>query len=236
MNQEKIGNFIRECRKEKKLTQYELALKLGVTEKSVSNWENGRNMPDMSLFKPLCDELDISLNDFLSGERVTEKEYQEKLEENIVKTLDYSSQKIKNRNNVLGLLFLVFGVLTAITAVAIFPSESSWGAIYSVLGAIISLIGVSKFTKHFSYGKRILCNYGYFVLFILVLIGIDYIGVVNIEQAPRFSLVKVSGNNVMYYDTPFYDVVRCNVGKENETFTVIKNQKYDKDNINKYCK
>ena len=74
------------------------------------------------------------------------------------------------------------------------------------------------------------------LLFILALIGIDYIGVVNIEQAPRFSLVKVSGNNVMYYDTPFYDVVRCNVGKENETFTVIKNQKYDKDNIDLYCK
>ena len=47
---------------------------------------------------------------------------------------------------------------------------------------------------------------------------IDYIGVVNIHQAPRFSLVKVSGEHVIYYDTPFYDVVRCNVNKDNETF------------------
>lgn len=61
MNQEKIGNFISECRKKKKLTQSELAERLGVTDKSVSNWENGRNMPDLSLFKPLCEELDISL-------------------------------------------------------------------------------------------------------------------------------------------------------------------------------
>ena len=48
MNQEKIGKFILECRKDKKLTQSELAEKLGVTDKSISNWENGRNMPDLS--------------------------------------------------------------------------------------------------------------------------------------------------------------------------------------------
>ena len=56
MNQEKIGKFIAECRRQRKMTQSELGEKLGVTEKSISNWENGRNMPDLSLFKPLCEE------------------------------------------------------------------------------------------------------------------------------------------------------------------------------------
>ena len=65
---------------------------------------------------------------------------------------------------------------------------------------------------------------------------IDYIGVINIHQAPRFSLVKVTGENVIYYDTLFYDVVRCNVDKDNETFRVIKNGKYDRDNIDNFCK
>ena len=65
---------------------------------------------------------------------------------------------------------------------------------------------------------------------------IDYIGVINIKQAPRFSLLTISGENVIYYDTPFYDVVRCNVNKDNETFKIFKNQKYDKDNIDIYCK
>ena len=55
MNQEIIGKFIAKCRKDKKMTQSELAKKLGVTDKSIGNWENGRNMPDLSLFKPLCD-------------------------------------------------------------------------------------------------------------------------------------------------------------------------------------
>ncbi len=236
MNQEKIGRFIANCRKQRKMTQSELGEKLGVTEKSVSNWENGRNMPDLSLFKPLCNELNITLNDLLSGEKVTEKEYREKLEENIINTIDYTNKKLENRNNFIGFILITFGILISVSAIAIFPSESSWGSIYSVFGAIVSLIGVSRFTKRLTHPKRLLCNFSYFLIFIVLLITIDYIGVVNIHQAPRFSLVKVSGENIVYYDTPFYDVVRCNVDKDNETFKVIKNQKYDKENIDNYCK
>ena len=99
MNQEKIGKFIAKCRRKKDMTQRELAEKLNVSDRTVGNWENGRNMPDLSLFKPLCDELDISVNDLLSGENVTQQTYQEKLEENIINTIDYTNKKIKNRNN-----------------------------------------------------------------------------------------------------------------------------------------
>ena len=236
MNQEKIGKFIAECRKQKNMTQQELAEKLNVSDRTVGNWENGRNMPDLSLFKPLCNELNISLNDLMSGEKVKEREYQEKLEENTINIIDYTNKKIENRNHFIGLIFITFGVLISITAIAIFPSESSWGSIYSVLGAIISLIGVSRFTKRLSYPKRLISNFGYFFIFISVLMTIDYIGVVNIHQAPRFSLVKVTGENIIYYDTLFYDVVRCNVNRDNETFKVIKNQKYDRDNIDNFCK
>ena len=236
MNQEKIGKFIAECRKGKNMTQQELAEKLGVSDRTIGNWENGRNMPDLSLFKPLCKELGITLNDLMSGEKVKEKEYQEKLEENIINTINYTNKKIENRNTFIGLTFITFGILISITAVAIFPSESSWGSFYSVLGAIISLIGVSKFTKRLSYFKRLLCNFGYFLIFIALLMIIDYIGVINIHQAPRFSIVTVSGENVIYYDTLFYDVVRCNKNKPNETFKVVKNQKYDIDEIDKFCK
>ncbi len=236
MDQEKIGKFIASCRRKKNITQQELAEKLGVSDRTIGNWENGRNMPDLSLFKPLCNELDITLNDLMSGEKVNEKEYQEKLEENIINTINYTNKKIKNRNNLIGLILIIFGVLISITAVAIFPSESSWGSIYSIFGAIISLVGVSRFTKQLTYPKRLICNFSYFLIFVLVLMVIDYVGVINIHQAPRFSLVKVTGENVIYYDTPFYDVVRCNVDKDNETFKVIKNQKYDRDNIDNFCK
>lgn len=217
------------------MTQQDLAEKLGVSDRTVGNWENGRNMPDLALFKPLCSELDISLNDLLSGEKVKESDYQEKLEENIINTIDYTNRKIENRNNYIGLILIIFGVLISITAIAIFPSESSWGSIYSIFGAIISLIGISKFTRKLNRIKRIIIHISYFVIFLLVLILIDYIGVINIHQAPRFSIVKVTGDNAAYYDTPFYDVVRCNINEKDETFKVIKNQKYNVDNIDSFC-
>lgn len=236
MNQEKIGKFILECRKSKKLTQSELAEKLGVTDKSVSNWENGRNMPDLSLFKPLCELLDISINDLISGEKVSKDEYQEKLEENIISTIDYTNKKVVQKNNLIGIILISFGIMMAITAMSIFPSESSWGSIYSVFGGIISLIGVSRFTKKLNYTKRILLNFGYFIMFIIMLFVVDYISVINIKQAPRFSIYKISANTTIYYDTPFYDVVRCNLNTKDEYYKIIKNQSYDNDNIEKYCK
>ena len=84
MNQEKIGKFIYECRKNKNLTQEQLAEKIGVTSKSISRWENGNTMPDYSLLKDLCSELDISINELLSGEEIKESEYMMKAEENFI--------------------------------------------------------------------------------------------------------------------------------------------------------
>ena len=71
MDQQKIGRFIAQCRKEKSLTQEQLAETLGVSNRSVSRWENGNNLPDVSLFQPLCDVLNITLEELLDGERKT---------------------------------------------------------------------------------------------------------------------------------------------------------------------
>lgn len=232
MNQEKIGKYIQELRKEKNLTQSALAEKLGVSDRTVGNWENGRNMPDLSLFKPLCDILGVSINDLLSGEKVDKNKYQNTLEENIIKTIDYTSKKLNYKNNIIGIILLIFGIIISITAVAIFKSESSWGSIYSVIGAIIALVGVSKFTKKLSYGKRLLLNFGFFILFIGVLYLIDYIGVININQPPRFATTKTTfGTNHVYYDTIFYDVYTCDY----ENFHVVKNQTLTVDKIAKLC-
>ena len=84
MNQIKIGKFIADCRKNKNITQEQLAEKLGVTSKSISRWENGNTMPDYSLLKDLCSELDINVNELLSGERIKENDYMIKAEENFI--------------------------------------------------------------------------------------------------------------------------------------------------------
>lgn len=73
MNQEKIGKFISTKRKEKNLTQEELAEKLGVTNKAVSKWENGKCMPDLSIIQELCSILGISVTALLNGDEETDK-------------------------------------------------------------------------------------------------------------------------------------------------------------------
>ena len=85
MDQKKIGAFIAQCRKEKNLTQMQLAELLEITNQAVSKWENGRGMPDMTLLQPLCDVLGISLNELFSGEHISAEEYKGKAEENISK-------------------------------------------------------------------------------------------------------------------------------------------------------
>ena len=127
MDQEKIGRFIASVRKEKNITQNELAEKLGVSDRTIGNWENGRNMPDVSLFKPLCEELDVTLNDLLSGEKVSEKRYQERLEENIISVIGYSNKKIEKNNNTIDFIFIIFCVLSSFVIVSsFFPQSVQW--------------------------------------------------------------------------------------------------------------
>lgn len=94
MNQEKIGKFISECRKSKNLTQENLAELLGVSNRTISKWENGKCLPDYSILPILCGKLDITINELLSGERLEEEQYQKKLEENIILNIDALKKKM----------------------------------------------------------------------------------------------------------------------------------------------
>ena len=233
MNQEKIGKFIAKCRKDKKMTQSELAEKLGVTDKSIGNWENGRNMPDLSLFKPLCDVLGITINDLLSGEKISKDKYQEKFEENIVNTIDYSTKKINKYSNVIGLLLVIFGLFISMSAIMIFPSESSWGSIYSVFGVIIFLIGMSKLTRSIKYSIRLPLLLIIFLGTLGILFITDYINVKRNNVAPMFretSMYLGGDEELLYYDTPFYDVIKCN-----DKFNIVKNKKYTHEELFEYC-
>jgi len=97
MNQEKIGKLIVECRKEKKMTQVELADKLSVTDKSVSKWENGKCLPDVSLYKDLCNILGITLNEFFAGEKIKEEKFKEQADINLFNALENSSFTLKEK-------------------------------------------------------------------------------------------------------------------------------------------
>ncbi len=236
MNQEKIGKFISECRKEKKLTQSDLAEQLGVTDRSVSNWENGKNMPDLSLFKPLCNILDITINELLSGEKLNKQEYQEKFEENIVNTINYSTKKLNQYSQLISLILVIFGLFISLSAIMIFPSESSWGSIYSVFGIMIFMLGISRLLNTIKWHKRLLLMALIFVGAMAILLFTDYINVKNNDEAPMFRTTTTTTGNVIYYDTPFYDVYRCNFDEENEYWVISKNSNPTIDELIDYCK
>ena len=110
MDQVKIGNFIADLRKEKKMTQKELAETIGVSNKAVSKWENGNGMPEMSILMPLCQVLQINVNELLSGERLSENSYSQKAEENIMNLMqEKEDNKKQNKKDILGAV-LVLGV------------------------------------------------------------------------------------------------------------------------------
>ncbi len=131
MDQKKIGKFISEKRKELKLTQAQLAEKLGVTDKTVSRWENGNYMPDLSLLQQLSKELNVSINELLSGEKVSKEDYQQKFEENIISTIDYSNKKLDSVKTIIAVISTIFSIIVLlafnlITVFADLDKEVIW--------------------------------------------------------------------------------------------------------------
>ena len=95
MNIDKVGNFISERRKAKKLTQEKLAEKLNISDRAISKWERGICLPDASIMIPLCEILDINVNELLSGEMLNEKEYNKKSEELLLESKRLEEEKDK---------------------------------------------------------------------------------------------------------------------------------------------
>ncbi len=97
MDQVRIGKLIAECRKNKKMTQVELAEKLGVSDKSVSKWENGVCLPEVSLYKDLCEILGITLNEFFVGERIIDDKFKEVADDNLFSALENSVFTLRDK-------------------------------------------------------------------------------------------------------------------------------------------
>lgn len=113
MNQDKIGKFILKLRKEKNMTQQELADKLNVTDRAVSHWENGRSLPDVSLFKPLCEILGISVNELISGEKISKDKIIKKSDENILTSIKKNKEQKKKANIIIISLIAIFVFIIA---------------------------------------------------------------------------------------------------------------------------
>ncbi len=139
MNQEKIGKFIANQRKLKKLTQEELAEKLGITKNAVSKWERGLCLMDMSLLKPLSEILEVSVNDILAGEIIEAKDIEKKSEENIIKLTELVNLK-SMKYGIIGMA--LFSIILMLIS---FFKDTSMASIVSLLCAYNCVTFLSRY-------------------------------------------------------------------------------------------
>ena len=114
MDQLKIGRFIAEMRKEQGMTQARMADMLDISDRTVSKWERGRGLPEVSLMLPLCECLGITVNDLLTGERVTQMDYRKRAEENMLNLIGENQENRKRMT-----MSVICGVITVIAVCAL---------------------------------------------------------------------------------------------------------------------
>ena len=136
----KTGKFIQERRKAKKLTQVQLAEKLLVSEKTISKWECGNGFPDTSLMLPLCEVLEITANELLSGKLLSNEEYKAKAEENLLELKARQEKNVKHLFNAEILMICLSMVLLLGTAIV--ASYVEMRTIFRVLLIVFGFINI----------------------------------------------------------------------------------------------
>lgn len=157
MDQIKIGKFIQQRRKDKKITQSKLAEKLNVTDRAISKWENGNCLPDVSNISELCKILDISINDLFSGEIVDMRDNEKILEQNlleVVRQKEESDKRLLAMEIVIGVL--ISAIFFTLIFIASFVEMKDW------LRILLIVIGFISFIIMISFAIRIEQKAGYY--------------------------------------------------------------------------
>lgn len=148
MDYNKIGNFIASERKEKKLTQLKLAEKIFVSEKTISKWENGKGIPDTNSLVKLCEVFGVSLNELLSGERITTKDEQQSTEnkEKYERLLLNMSRELEIKNKTIWKSMWIImtvsltALLTSTLLIAFLVPEGVWQVVSILALCVVFLI------------------------------------------------------------------------------------------------
>lgn len=143
MDQIKTGKFIATLRKEKDLTQEQLGEKLGVTNKTISRWDNGNYMPDIEMLSLLSKEFDVSINELISGERLLLDDFKKAADKNLVTALNSSTFTLKEKITFFKKKWLREHIATIVLCVVVWIIIMLWIALnnsYALLGAIGSIL------------------------------------------------------------------------------------------------
>ena len=149
MDQIKMGKFIAALRKEKSLTQEKLGEKLGVTNKTVSRWENGNYMPDVEMLSLLSEEFGVSINELISGERLAAEDFKKAADSNLVTALSSSTFTLKEKIAFFKKKWLHEHISTIVLCVVAWIGIIIWTALklrgsdsYALLGAVGSMLAI----------------------------------------------------------------------------------------------
>ena len=145
MDQIKTGKFIATLRKEKELTQEQLGEKLGVTNKTISRWENGNYMPDIEMLSLLSKEFDVSINELISGERLLLDDFKKAADNNLVTALNNSTFTLKEKIAFFKKKWLREHIATIVLCIVVWIGIMLWVALnnsYALLGAIGSILAL----------------------------------------------------------------------------------------------
>ena len=211
MDQIKIGAFLKALRRGKALTQEQLAEQLGVSGRTVSRWETGSNMPDLGMLVELAEFYGVSIPEIIKGERKSEN----------------MDQKIKETRRVIGILLSVFGLFIIISALSVFPGESSWGGIYATFGSLVMLAGLYLIIRPLA--AKCTTRIGIILAAALLLFGVftlsDYLAVTQFNQVPRFRIATRYDSRTpdqLVYQTLFFTAVQQNPGTPDAQITIVK--------------
>ena len=227
MDQTRIGAFLKELRKEKNLTQEALAEQLRVSNRTISRWETGRNMPDIGMLVEIADFYDVSIPEIINAERKSENMNQE-AKDTASAMAEYSRNESRiGKQKIVGGLMSAFGVFVIVSALSIFPSESSWGSVYAVLGSIFLIVGVWFGTKTVFVKRkpRVLSAIGCAVILFGIFSVTDYAAVAQFNQVPRFRYETTYDSRFpdqLVYKTLFFTAVQKNPGTEYERVEIVK--------------
>lgn len=149
MDQLKIGIFIKELRKEKGLTQEQLAEHFGISRRTVSRWETGSNLPDLDLLIELADYYHVELRELLDGERKSETMDQE-LKETVLKVADYSNEEKQKITQRMHWLFIGGLIAASVYMILLFTdrADSFLGGLCSGITFGMMIVGVIITSKH----------------------------------------------------------------------------------------
>ena len=143
----KIGKFIAEKRKNKNLTQIELAQKLNITDRAISKWERGKSMPDSSIMLDLCEILEISVNELLTGEEIEMKDYNKQTELNLIEMVrqkEESDKRLLNMEIVIMIMGLIF--YTALVVIACVIKMPNWARYVIIFGGLFVFLVAALFS------------------------------------------------------------------------------------------